>query len=102
MHLRELQLRLRSCPLWQRRVPDDVAQRLAFGFVLLEDFAFCVVADDFVVDEAGEVQAAGAELGHVGGGVGEMVVMVVVVKMDEVEKERMRRYPQGQDLRRWC
>ena len=60
-------MRLRPCSLWERRVADDVAQRLAFGFVLFEDFAFCVVADDFVVDEAGEVQAAGAELGHCDG-----------------------------------
>ena len=66
MHLRELELRLRPCSLREGGVADDVAEGLAFGFVLLEDFALGVVADDFAVNEAGEVELLGAELGHDG------------------------------------
>lgn len=43
---------------------DDVAKGLTFGFVLGEDFAFRVVADDLVVYEAAEIEAFGAEGSH--------------------------------------
>lgn len=43
---------------------DDVAEGLTFGFVLGEDFAFRVVADDLVVYEAAEIESFCAEGGH--------------------------------------
>ena len=64
MHLRKLQLRLRSCPLWQRGIVNDVAKGLTFGFVLGEDFAFRVVADNLVVYEAAQIESFRAEGGH--------------------------------------
>lgn len=70
MHLRQLQLRLDSCARRQGGVADDVSQGLSLGLVLFEDFALGVVADDFVVDEAADVQLRGAEgreFGHDGG-----------------------------------
>lgn len=46
---------------------DDVAKGLTFGFVLGEDFAFRVVADDLVVYEAAEIEPLRAEGGHCDG-----------------------------------
>lgn len=56
MHLRQLQLRLRSRSLRERYIADNVSQRLSLGLVLLEYFAFRMVADDLIIDEAAEVE----------------------------------------------
>lgn len=60
-------MRLRSCSLWERCVSDDVAESLSLGLILLKHLSLGVVADDLVVDEAGEVQHLGTELRHDGG-----------------------------------
>jgi hypothetical protein len=66
-------LRLDSCSFRERGIADDVSERLSFRLVLLEDFALGVVADDFIVDEAAEIELLAPErpeFGHDGGGWG--------------------------------
>lgn len=56
MHLRQLQLRLRSRSLRERYIADNVSQRLSLGLVLLEYFAFRIVADNLIINEAAKVE----------------------------------------------
>lgn len=67
MHLRQLQLCLRAGSGRKRQIADDVAESLSFWLMLGEDFPLGVVANDFDVDEAAQIELLRPEHGHDGG-----------------------------------
>lgn len=64
MHLRELELGLGAHSLREGGVADHVAKGLSLGFILFKDFSLGVVANDFDVDEATNVELFCTKLRH--------------------------------------
>lgn len=87
VHLGELQLRLGAGSLRQRGVADNVSKGLPLWLGLLKDLSFCVVPDDFRVDEARQIQPLCAELRHLGQAMKVAMVDVVEWEVKSIQRK---------------